>query len=139
MAMNEHRHVTITPNDFIIISANPIPGNEKLDTKETTRQIEMMDEVGMGGYLYRYCAKLGRGNVWITGPDFENPDEDCRWIVCSYFPDEGKVYLLNLDYERERTCVLQQFGDKDFLTLKPGEFRIVDSVRLDPGEKLNEM
>ena len=97
------------------------------------------DEVGMVGYLYRYCAKLGRGNVWITGPDFENPDEDCRWIVCSYFPDEGKVYLLNLDYERERTCVLQQFGDKDFLTLKPGEFRIVDSVRLDPGEKLNEM
>ena len=97
------------------------------------------DEVGMVGYLYRYCAKLGRGNVWITGPDFENPDEDCRWIVCSYFPDEGKVYLLNLDYERERTCVLQQFGDKDFVTLGPGEFRIIESVKLDPGEKLNEM
>lgn len=29
MARNEHRQVTITPNDFIIISANPIPGNEK--------------------------------------------------------------------------------------------------------------
>ena len=95
------------------------------------------DEVGMVGYLYRYCAKLGRGNVWITGPDFENPDEDCRWIVCSYFPDEGKVYLLNLDYGHERKCVLQQFGDKDFVTLQPGEFRIIDSVRLDPSEKLN--
>ena len=95
------------------------------------------DEVGMVGYLYRYCAKRGRGNVWITGADFENPDEDCRWIVCSYFPDEGKAYLLNLDYERERKCVLQQFGDKDFVTLKPGEFRIVDSVKLDPDEKLN--
>ena len=95
------------------------------------------DEVGMVGYLYRYCAKLGRGNVWITGPDFENPDEDCRWIVCSYFPDEGKAYLLNLDYEHERKCVLQQFGDKDFVTLKPGEFRIVNSVKLDSGEKLN--
>ena len=97
------------------------------------------DEVGMVGYLYRYCAKLGRGNVWITGPDFENPDEDCRWIVCSYFPDEGKVYLLNLDYAHERKCVLQQFGDKDFVTLGPGEFRIIESVKLDPGEKLNEM
>ena len=95
------------------------------------------DEIGMVGYLYRYCAKLGRGNVWITGPDFENPDEDCRWIVCSYFPDEGKIYLLNLDYEHERKCVLQQFGDKDFVTLKPGEFRIVNSVKLDSGEKLN--
>ena len=29
MARNEHRQVTITPMDFIIISANPIPGNEK--------------------------------------------------------------------------------------------------------------
>ena len=92
---------------------------------------------GLAGLLYRYCAKLGRGNVYVTGPDFENPDEDCRWILHSYFPDEGRVYLLNLDYERERKCVLQQFGDKDFLTLAPGELRIVDSVRLDPDEKLN--
>lgn len=30
MANNEHRQVTITPMDLIIISANPIPGNEKL-------------------------------------------------------------------------------------------------------------
>ena len=30
MASNEHRQVTITPQDLIIISANPIPGNEKL-------------------------------------------------------------------------------------------------------------
>ena len=30
MANNEHRQVTITPQDLIIISANPIPGNEKL-------------------------------------------------------------------------------------------------------------
>ncbi|MCD7728162.1 MAG: ribonuclease J [Ruminococcus sp.] len=29
MARNEHRQVTITPQDFIIISATPIPGNEK--------------------------------------------------------------------------------------------------------------
>lgn len=33
MANNEHRQVSITPMDFIIISANPIPGNEKLVTR----------------------------------------------------------------------------------------------------------
>ena len=48
------------------------------------------------------------------------------------------MYLLNLDYARERKCVLQQFGDKDFITLKPGELRIVESVKLDADEKLNE-
>jgi ribonuclease J len=29
MAMNEHRSVKLTPNDYVIISAKPIPGNEK--------------------------------------------------------------------------------------------------------------
>ena len=30
MASGNHKKVTITPNDLVIISANPIPGNEKL-------------------------------------------------------------------------------------------------------------
>ena len=30
MAFSEHKQVEIRPNDYIIISANPIPGNEKL-------------------------------------------------------------------------------------------------------------
>ena len=33
MASGEHKKVQITPNDFIIISANPIPGNEKSVSK----------------------------------------------------------------------------------------------------------
>ena len=106
------------------------------------------DDVGVGAEedgpglverLYRYVAKISRGHVYITGPDFENPDADCDYIVCSYFPDEGKVYLLNLDYVNERKCVLQQFGDKDFITLAPAELRIVDSVVLASNEKFNEV
>ncbi len=106
------------------------------------------DDVGVGAEeggpglverLYRYVAKISRGHVYVTGPDFENPDADCDYIVCSYFPDEGKVYLLNLDYENERKCVLQQFGDKDFITLAPAELRIVDSVVLASNEKFNEV
>ncbi len=33
MAAGEHRKVEITPNDLVIISANPIPGNEKFVSK----------------------------------------------------------------------------------------------------------
>lgn len=33
MASGEHRKVQITPNDLIIISANPIPGNENAVSK----------------------------------------------------------------------------------------------------------
>ena len=60
-----------------------------------------------------------------------------RCIAGILTPDEGKIYMLNLDYERERKFVLHNFGEKDFITLKPGEFRIFDSVKLDPDEKLN--
>ena len=33
MAAGDHRKVKITPNDLIIISATPIPGNEKYVSK----------------------------------------------------------------------------------------------------------
>ncbi|MDF2521667.1 MAG: putative hydrolase of the metallo-beta-lactamase superfamily [Clostridia bacterium] len=33
MASSDHRKVTIVPSDMVIISANPIPGNEKLVTR----------------------------------------------------------------------------------------------------------
>lgn len=45
MARNEHRKVSITPNDFIIISATPIPGNEKLVTKVVNQLMESGAEV----------------------------------------------------------------------------------------------
>ena len=33
MAMNDHRKITVTPNDFIILSTSPIPGNEESVTR----------------------------------------------------------------------------------------------------------
>lgn len=92
---------------------------------------------GLVGKLYKYVAKISRGHVYITGEDFETPDEDCGYIVCSYFPDDGTVCLLNLDYENERRCILNNFGDIERIALAPGEFRRVDSVVLTPGEKQN--
>ena len=93
---------------------------------------------GLMGLLYGYLASLSRGHVWITGPDFAHPDEDCEHIACSYFPDAGRICLLNIDFRQPRRCVLHQFGDKDFIELAPGEFRLVDSVVLKPGEKHNQ-
>ena len=66
MAMNEHRHVTITPNDFIIISANPIPGNEKLVTKVVNELLragaeviyESMYDVHVSGHACQEELKL---------------------------------------------------------------------------------
>lgn len=45
MAMNEHRSVTITPQDYIIISASPIPGNEKYVTRVVNELLKAGAEV----------------------------------------------------------------------------------------------
>jgi len=45
MASGEHKKVQITPNDLIIISANPIPGNEKFVSKVVDDLMEIGAEV----------------------------------------------------------------------------------------------
>ena len=45
MANGEHKKVSITPNDLIIISANPIPGNEKYISKVVDDLMELGAEV----------------------------------------------------------------------------------------------
>lgn len=45
MAFSDHKKVEITPNDFIIISASPIPGNEKTVTKVVNELMKLGAEV----------------------------------------------------------------------------------------------
>ena len=45
MAMSEHRKVKVTPNDFIIISARPIPGNEKFVNRVVNELLRLGAEV----------------------------------------------------------------------------------------------
>lgn len=45
MALNDHRQVSITSNDYIIISARPIPGNEKFVGKVVNELLKLGAEV----------------------------------------------------------------------------------------------
>ncbi len=45
MAMSDHRKVSVTCNDFIIISARPIPGNEKLVARVVNQLMQLGAEV----------------------------------------------------------------------------------------------
>ncbi len=96
-----------------------------------------VDSKGLMGLLYGYVASISRGHVWITGPDFAKPDADCEHIAYSYFPDAGKICMQNIDFKNPRRCILHQFGDVDPIELAPAEFRILDTVILKPGEKIN--
>ena len=78
MSMNEHRKVSITPRDFIIISANPIPGNEKLVTRVVNDLMklgaevvyEKMYEVHVSGHA---CQEEQKLMLSITKPKFFIP------------------------------------------------------------------
>ena len=66
MAFSDHRQVAINPNDFIIISARPIPGNEKtvgavvdeLLKQDCTVIYESMYEVHVSGHACQEELKL---------------------------------------------------------------------------------
>lgn len=78
MAMNDHKKVNITPMDFIIISATPIPGNEKFVTRVVNELMksgaevvyEAMYEVHVSGHACQEELKLMQA---LTKPKFFIP------------------------------------------------------------------
>ena len=78
MAMGDHKKVNITPQDFIIISATPIPGNEKfvprvvneLMKSGATVVYERMYEVHVSGHACQEELKL---MLALTKPRFFIP------------------------------------------------------------------
>lgn len=78
MANNEHKQVVINPNDLIIISANPIPGNEKLvgnvvnDLMRLGADVvyEKMYEVHVSGHA---CQEELKMMISLTKPKFFVP------------------------------------------------------------------
>ena len=78
MAMNDHKKVNITPMDFIIISATPIPENEKFVTRVVNELMksgaevvyEAMYEVHVSGHACQEELKLMQS---LTKPKFFIP------------------------------------------------------------------
>lgn len=71
MAFSDHRKVTITANDYIIISATPIPGNEKTVSRVVNKLLslgaeviyEKMYDVHVSGHACREELKIILGMV----------------------------------------------------------------------------
>ena len=80
---------------------------------------------GLIPLIYGYVASLAKGDVYITGKGLEGPSADCRYVACSYFPDDGRIFLKNVDFRTVRTVDLHRFGRVETLTLEPDELRIL--------------
>ena len=76
------------------------------------------------GEVYKKIARDNRGTAYITD-DGISPGDSCERIVYSYFPSNGKVYLLNIDFDKPREFFLHLNGRKTKMELAPLEFRVV--------------
>ena len=104
MAMNEHRKVSITPNDFIIISATPIPGNEKYVTRVVNELMksgatvvyEAMYDVHVSGHAcqeeLKLILSLVKPNYFMPGHGEEKHLTKSRQLAQSIgIPEENVI------------------------------------------------
>lgn len=78
MANGEHKKVTITPNDMVIISATPIPGNEKLVSKVIDELMKIgaeviyssLEDVHVSGHA---CQEEQKLIITLTKPKYFIP------------------------------------------------------------------
>ena len=75
MAYSDHRKVEVGPNDFIIISANPIPGNEKTVSKMVNELMKLgaqviYESVHVSGHA---CQEELKTIIGLTKPKFFMP------------------------------------------------------------------
>jgi len=84
-------------------------------------------EIGSNGIVdevYKKIAMDNRGTAFISN-DGANPGKHCEYITYSYFPSNGKVYMMNIDFSRTHEFFLHLNGNKTHMKLKPLEFKII--------------
>lgn len=86
------------------------------------------EKIGSGGLmsaLYRHVALKSRGNVYQTGAGKDVPDAECDYVAVSYFPEDGRIFVRNLDFLRRRTIDLHVFGEVKNLVLEPEQMLVL--------------
>jgi ribonuclease J len=117
MAANDHRQVRINPNDLIIISATPIPGNEKLVGRVVNELMrsgaevvyEKMYEVHVSGHA---CQDELKMMISLTKPKF-------------FIPVHGEFKHLMKHAQLAKTMGIP---DENIFIIENGEVLETDSV-----------
>lgn len=125
MAYSDHRKVVVTPGDFIIISATPIPGNEKLVSKVVNELMklgaeivyEKMYDVHVSGHA---CAEELKLMLSLTNPKFFIPvhGEQKHLVKHAKLAEEIGISSKNV--------LIANIGN--VIELTPKSMKIIDSV-----------
>lgn len=80
---------------------------------------------GLMTTLYKYVASISRGSVYPTGVNSDLPDDECKYVIVSYFPEDGRTFVKNIDFTHSHTIDLHRAGGVETITLAPAEMRII--------------
>lgn len=80
-----------------------------------------LNSPGLIGYVLRSLAAKARGAIYITDNGVM-PENECSHIMYSYFPEDGSVCLMNIDFDRDHTFFLHLPREIRRMTLQPSEF-----------------
>ena len=121
MASNDHRKVTVTPDDFIIISATPIPGNEKTVGRVVNELMrlgadviyERMYEVHVSGHA---CQEELKIMLALTKPKF-------------FFPVHGEYKML---VQHKNTAIETGIPPENIFTCANGDVLVLRDHQVFP-------
>jgi ribonuclease J len=126
MALDEHKKISISPGDTVIISANPIPGNEDLILRTINRLFKQGADV-----LYEPYAKVhasGHGNqediklmLNLLKPKYVVPVHGEQRHVCKF-----SALAESVGISRDRVLVL---NPGDVLEVTEDSAKVVDKVQ----------
>ncbi|OGV53008.1 MAG: hypothetical protein A2X49_11335 [Lentisphaerae bacterium GWF2_52_8] len=80
------------------------------------------------GYIFKHLANRSRGTVYITD-DGLVPGHECDHIMFSYFPEDGRVCLMNIDFDRPHSFKLHLPDSVREISLSPSEFRQFKTIQ----------
>ena len=86
-------------------------------------------DTGFVGDTLRYLAKSTRGQVYITEAGSDDPGAECDYVNVSFFPEDGRTVLFNVDFERPHAIDLHRAGIAESVTLAPQELRLIEAGR----------
>lgn len=85
---------------------------------------EYIGSDGLITTVYKYVASISRRDVYPSAGGGDLPDAECDYVICSYFPDDGRVCLKNIDFRKPHTIDVHVFGKSRTVTLRPAEMRM---------------
>lgn len=83
------------------------------------------DGPGMIDTVLKYIALQTRPLVYITDVGIDEPGSECSFINYSYFPEDGRICLYNIDFEKSHTVELHTPEGCSEITLAGQEMKII--------------